>query len=88
MSKKKNDKYAELATSLETLPHVSPVQVQQWVELQQSIDKTRDYLIRAVPEAQGVIAVSYVRTGTDIQQHARRRGSYPHMYGLHTLEVM
>lgn len=52
MSKKKSDRYEELAASLETLPHVSPVQVQQWVELQQSIDKTRDYLIRAVPEAQ------------------------------------
>ena len=39
-------------TSLETLPHISPAQVEQWVDLQRTIDSTRDYLIRAVPEAQ------------------------------------
>ncbi|NCF64424.1 MAG: hypothetical protein GWP61_00520 [Chloroflexi bacterium] len=52
MSPKKVDKYEELQASLETLPHVSPAQVETWVELQQSIDSTRDYLIRAVPDAQ------------------------------------
>ncbi|UCC51328.1 MAG: dynamin family protein [Anaerolineaceae bacterium] len=52
MSPKKIDKYEELRASLETLPHVSPAQVETWVELQQSIDSTRDYLIRAVPDAQ------------------------------------
>ena len=52
MSSKKVDKYAELRVSLETLPHISPAQVETWVELQKSIDSTRDYLIRAVPDAQ------------------------------------
>jgi hypothetical protein len=52
MSSKKADKYADLRTSLEALPYISPAQVDQWVDLQQSIDGTRDYLIRAVPEAQ------------------------------------
>ncbi len=52
MSPKKSEKYAELRASLETLPHVSSAQVETWVELQQSIDSTRDYLIRAVPDAQ------------------------------------
>jgi len=52
MSSKKADKYAELRTSLEALPYISPPQVDQWIDLQQSIDGTRDYLIRAVPEAQ------------------------------------
>lgn len=52
MSAKKSDKYTELKTALETLPHVSPAQVELWVELQKSIDGTRDYLIRAVPQAQ------------------------------------
>lgn len=46
------DQYASLKTSLETLPHISPAQVEQWVELQKTIDRTRDYLIRAVPQAQ------------------------------------
>ena len=50
--KKKVDKYAELKTSLEALPHISPAQVEQWVGLQQNIDQTRDFLIRAVPQAQ------------------------------------
>ncbi len=50
--KKKVDKYEELQASLETLPHISPAQVEQWVGLQKNIDQTRDYLIRAVPQAQ------------------------------------
>ncbi|MCL4264935.1 MAG: dynamin family protein [Anaerolineae bacterium] len=49
---KKADKYTELRSQLETLPHISPAQVEQWVQLQQTIDQTRDYLIRAVPQAQ------------------------------------
>lgn len=52
MSPKKKDKYIELQTSLETLPYISPAQVEQWVSLQRTIDQTRDYLIRAVPQAQ------------------------------------
>ncbi len=52
MSAKKVDKYAELRASLEALPHISPAQVETWVDLQQSIDRSRDYLIRAVPESQ------------------------------------
>ena len=51
-SKKQADRYAELHTSLETLPHISPEQVNQWVELQRTIDASRDYLIRAVPQSQ------------------------------------
>ncbi|MCA9920738.1 MAG: dynamin family protein [Anaerolineales bacterium] len=50
--KKKVDKYQELKTALETLPHISPAQVETWVDMQKTIDKTRDYLIRAVPDAQ------------------------------------
>lgn len=45
------DKYTELRDSLETLPFISPAQVENWVALQQTIDGTRDYLIRAVPQA-------------------------------------
>ena len=52
MSSKKSDKYEELRASLQTLPHISPVQVDTWVELQRTIDGTSDYLIRAVPQAQ------------------------------------
>ncbi len=52
MSPKKKDKFAELKTSLEALPYISPAQVEQWVDLQRTIDHTRDYLIRAVPQAQ------------------------------------
>ena len=52
MSPKKADTYSELKTSLETLPHISPAQVETWVDLQKTIDSTRDYLIRAVPQAQ------------------------------------
>lgn len=50
--KKKTDKYEELKNSLEQLPHISPAQVENWLELQRTIDGTRDYLIRAVPQAQ------------------------------------
>lgn len=50
--KEKTDKYTELAQTLSALPHISPPQVAQWVELQRTIDQTRDYLIRAVPQAQ------------------------------------
>ncbi|MCL4804902.1 MAG: dynamin family protein [Anaerolineae bacterium] len=49
MSKNDND---SLRTSLAELPFISPAQVEQWVDLQQTIDRTRDYLIRAVPQAQ------------------------------------
>ena len=52
MSPKKADKYADLRTSLEKLPYINPPQVEQWLELQNTIDNTRDYLIRAVPDAQ------------------------------------
>ena len=48
----KADKYQELKSSLETLPHISPAQVEMWVDMQRTIDNTRDYLIRAVPDAQ------------------------------------
>ena len=50
--KKQTDKYEDLKTSLETLPHISPTQVEHWVHMQKVIDQTRDYLIRAVPQAQ------------------------------------
>ena len=50
--KKQTDKYQEIKTSLETLPHISPTQVEHWVHMQKVIDQTRDYLIRAVPQAQ------------------------------------
>ncbi|KAA3664659.1 MAG: hypothetical protein DWQ04_04620, partial [Chloroflexi bacterium] len=50
--KKKVDKYQEIRTSLEALPHISPAQVETWVDMQRTIDKTRDFLIRAVPDAQ------------------------------------
>ena len=41
-----------LRASLAALPFISPAQMEQWVELQGTIDRTRDYLIRAVPQAQ------------------------------------
>jgi energy-coupling factor transporter ATP-binding protein EcfA2 len=50
--KQKTDKYDELGTSLQALPFIDQEQVEQWVELQRAIDKSRDYLIRAVPQAQ------------------------------------
>ena len=46
------DRYKELEQSLNELPYISEPQVQQWVALQRTIDSTRDYLIRAVPQAQ------------------------------------
>ena len=49
MSIKEQD---SLRASLAELPFISPAQVEQWLELQQTIDRTRDYLIRAVPQAQ------------------------------------
>jgi hypothetical protein len=51
-AKKKANKYQELRTSLQALPHISPDQVENWLALQRTIDGTRDYLIRAVPQAQ------------------------------------
>ncbi|MCI0397504.1 MAG: dynamin family protein [Chloroflexi bacterium] len=50
--KQHSDKYGELRTSLGKLPYISASQVEQWVQLQQTIDASRDYLIRAVPQAQ------------------------------------
>jgi hypothetical protein len=41
-----------LRTSLAQIPYISPEQVEEWVSLQQTIDASRDYLIRAVPQAQ------------------------------------
>ena len=53
MSPSKNsDRYVDLRESLLSLPHISEPQVDQWVELQKTIDSSRDYLIRAVPQAQ------------------------------------
>jgi Fe-S cluster assembly ATPase SufC len=57
-SQKKTDKYAEMRQSLEILPHINPEQVEQWVDLQKTIDQTRDYLIRAVPQAQQSIDIA------------------------------
>ena len=50
-----NNKYSELKEKLEQLPHVSPSQIDQWVNLQETIDKSRDYLVLAVPEAQASV---------------------------------
>lgn len=52
MTTKTKDRYEELRQSLHSLPYISEPQVEQWLALQQTIDGTRDYLIRAVPEAQ------------------------------------
>lgn len=52
---KQADKYSELRESLEELPFISEPQVEQWLSLQKTIDATRDYLIRAVPQAQASI---------------------------------
>ena len=54
----KNDTES-LRASLAELPFISPAQVEQWVELQGTIDRTRDYLIRAVPQAQFSICLLY-----------------------------
>ena len=48
-------KYNELQEQLEALPHISPHQVHQWVNLQETIDKSKDYLVMAVPEAQASV---------------------------------
>jgi len=50
--KNKSDKYDELRDQLVQLPHIDGDQVEQWIELQRTIDSSRDYLIRAVPGAQ------------------------------------
>ncbi|MGB3715326.1 MAG: dynamin family protein [Candidatus Promineifilaceae bacterium] len=50
--KNESDKYVELRDQLELLPHIDGDQVEQWIELQRTIDTSRDYLIRAVPQAQ------------------------------------
>ena len=50
-----SDKYDALRNSLNSLPHISPTQVGQWVNLQETIDKSRDYLVRAVPQAQASV---------------------------------
>jgi hypothetical protein len=52
MTTKQIDRYEELRQSLQSLPYISEPQVEQWLALQQTIDNTRDYLIRAVPQAQ------------------------------------
>jgi hypothetical protein len=52
MTTKQKDRYEELRQSLQSLPYISESQVEQWIALQQTIDGTRDYLIRAVPQAQ------------------------------------
>lgn len=52
MSAKKVDQYEALRESLMELPHISPAQAETWTALQETIDQTRDYLIRAVPDAQ------------------------------------
>lgn len=46
------DKYTTLKGALENVPFISPAQVERWVDLQRAIDSSRDFLIRAVPEAQ------------------------------------
>ncbi|RMG91611.1 MAG: hypothetical protein D6706_18035, partial [Chloroflexi bacterium] len=53
--KKVQDKYTKLRQELQKLPYISPAQIEQWVSLQQAIDETRHYLIRAVPQAQASI---------------------------------
>ncbi len=51
MATKSKDKYAEMSNSLLELPHINETQAEQWVSLQKTIDGSRDYLIRAVPQA-------------------------------------
>lgn len=50
--KTKEDRFEQLRQSLTELPYISEPQVEQWISLQKTIDATRDYLIRAVPQAQ------------------------------------
>ena len=45
------DKYEELRIDLADLPFINEAQTERWVNLQRVIDGSRDYLIRAVPEA-------------------------------------
>lgn len=52
MASETTDKYAELAAELAGVPFISPAQIERWVTLQRTIDASRDYLIRAVPDAQ------------------------------------
>ena len=46
-----NDKYTALQQELIQLPFISPAQIERWVQLQKTIDGTKDYLIRPVPSA-------------------------------------
>ncbi len=46
-----SDKYSVLENELQELPFISPAQTERWVNLQKTIDGSRDYLIRAVPDA-------------------------------------
>ena len=50
-----SEQYEELRAELTELPHISSAQVDQWVNLQETIDKSRDYLVLAVPEAQASV---------------------------------
>ena len=52
---KQAEKYSDLRETLQELPFISEAQVEQWLALQETIDATRDYLIRAVPQAQASI---------------------------------
>ncbi len=45
------EKYTALKEQLQQLPFISPAQVERWVSLQRTIDGSKDYLIRAIPEA-------------------------------------
>lgn len=45
------EKSSELRDALAQLPFISPAQIDHWVGLQATIDRSRDYLVRAVPEA-------------------------------------
>ena len=54
----KIDKYQELKASLETLPHISPAQVEMWTDMQRTIDSTRDFRITKFEEQGRNIVVS------------------------------
>lgn len=45
------DRYEDLREDLGTLPFINDAQTERWINLQQVIDGSRDYLIRAVPDA-------------------------------------
>ncbi|MDX1615952.1 MAG: dynamin family protein, partial [Candidatus Promineifilaceae bacterium] len=49
--KVKVDRYSELREQLASLPHINDEQIETWVSLQKTIDASRDYIIRAVPQA-------------------------------------